>query len=203
MLPLTFDLAMMRSHCLNPKWPSNIRGIQWPAYQLKSHLLIASTTRSHFLHLSFYCTPLQDGRDKCEQEHNNCTTVSVSKGVPFFQVISKGSLVSSQHRKLSSAYLSVIQFGRIGTLLVFIFIIFCPNQSLSSKVLKDDVIVTRDKQLQKHSSVVVFPWTHFCAVLFSYRREVNKEQTALQWAIITVYDIIYIYIYFFPSISFS
>lgn len=107
MLPLTFDLAKMRSHCLNPKRPSNTRGAQWPAYQLKPHLLIALTTRSHFLHLSFYCTPLQDGRDKCEQEHNNCTTVSVLKGVPFCQVISKGSLVSVQHRKLLSAiYLS-------------------------------------------------------------------------------------------------
>lgn len=107
MLPLTFDLAKMRSHCLNPKRPSNTRGTQRPACQLKPHLLITLTTRSHFLHLSFYCTPLQDGRDKCEQEHNNCTTVSVLKGVPFFQVISKGSLVSSQHWKLLSAiYLS-------------------------------------------------------------------------------------------------
>lgn len=166
MLPLTFDLAMMRSHCLNPKRPSNTRGTQWPAYQLKPHLLIASTTRSHFLHVSFYFTPSQDGRDECEQEHNNCTTVSVLKGVPLFQVISKGSLVSSQHRKLSSVYLSVIQFGWIGTLLIFIFVIFRPDQSLPSKVLEDDVIVTRDKQLKKRPSVVVFPWAPFCVVYY-------------------------------------
>ncbi len=155
MLPLTFDLAKMRSHCLNPKRPSNTRGAQWPAYQLKPHLLIALMTRSHFLHLSFYCTPLQDGRDKCEQEHNNCTTVSVLKGVPFCQVISVSCIGTTQETLICN--LSVIQFGRIGTLLIFVFVIFWPDQSLSSKVLEDDVIITRDKQLEKHSSVVVFP----------------------------------------------
>ncbi len=171
MLPLTFDLAKMRSHCLNLKRPSNTRGAQWPAYQLKPHLLIALTTRSHFLHLSFYCTPLQDGRDKCEQEHNNSTTVSVLKGVPFCQVISVSCIGTTQETLICS--LSVIRFGRIGTLLIFVFVIFWPDQSLSSKVLEDDVIITRDKQLEKHSSVVM---RIFVLLFFSYRQEVDKVQ---------------------------
>lgn len=92
MLPLT----SMKCRCLYPEDPQVWEAqYQWRACQLKPRLLIALAV-TH----KFYFTPSLDGRDECEQVHNNSTTVSVLKGVPTLtQAILKGSLETSRHKE--------------------------------------------------------------------------------------------------------